>query len=45
MAELHAQGRYDRMANDLLELTGRKPITMYDFVRLHVDDFTRNTTR
>jgi uncharacterized protein YbjT (DUF2867 family) len=45
MAELHAQGRYDRMANDLLELTGRKPMTMCDFVRLHVDDFPRNTTR
>jgi uncharacterized protein YbjT (DUF2867 family) len=45
MADLHAQGRYDRMTNDLFELTGRKPMSMYDFVRLHIADFTRNATR
>jgi uncharacterized protein YbjT (DUF2867 family) len=31
MADLHAQGRYDRMTNDLFQLTGRKPTSMYDF--------------
>lgn len=45
MSDLHAQGRYDRMTNDLFELTGRKPMSMYDFVRLHIADFTRNATR
>ncbi|MBB3261108.1 hypothetical protein F4827_006016 [Paraburkholderia bannensis] len=44
MAELHAQGRYDRMTNDLFELTGRKPTSMYDFVKLHAADFTRKET-
>ncbi|KXU85405.1 hydroxylase [Paraburkholderia monticola] len=45
MADLHVQGRYDRMTNDLFELTGRKPMSMYDFVRLHIADFSRNATR
>ena len=45
MADLHVQGRYDRMTNDLFELTGRKPMSMYDFVKLHIADFTRNATR
>jgi uncharacterized protein YbjT (DUF2867 family) len=44
MADLHAQGRYDRMTNDLFELTGRKPMSMYDFVKLHIADFTRKAT-
>ncbi|CAB3771346.1 hypothetical protein LMG29542_06592 [Paraburkholderia humisilvae] len=30
---------------DLFELMGRKPMSMYDFVKLHVADFTRNATR
>ncbi len=33
------------MTNHLFELTGRKPMSTYDFVKLHVADFTRNTTR
>ncbi|SAK67852.1 NmrA family NAD(P)-binding protein [Caballeronia ptereochthonis] len=44
MTDLHAQGRYDRMTNDLFELTGRKPMSMYDFVKLHAADFTRKAT-
>jgi uncharacterized protein YbjT (DUF2867 family) len=40
MAELHAQGRYDRMTDDLVKLTGKTPISMYDFVRSHAADFT-----
>jgi uncharacterized protein YbjT (DUF2867 family) len=41
MTELNKQGRYDRMTDDLFRLTGRKPISMYDFVKLHAAEFTR----
>jgi uncharacterized protein YbjT (DUF2867 family) len=41
MTELNKQGRYDRMTDDLFELTGQKPISMYDFVKLHAAEFTR----
>ncbi|KAF3890838.1 SDR family NAD(P)-dependent oxidoreductase [Tolypothrix bouteillei VB521301] len=42
MASLHAQGRYDRMTDDLFKLTDTPPTSMYDFVKLHAADFTRN---
>ena len=35
------QGRYDRMTDDLFKLTGQKPISMHDFVKLHAAEFTR----
>jgi uncharacterized protein YbjT (DUF2867 family) len=38
MAELHAQGRYDRMTEDLSKLTGGTPTSMYDFVKAHAAD-------
>ena len=41
MAELHAQGRYDRMTDDLFKLTGKTPTGMYDFVRSHAAEFTQ----
>ncbi len=41
MAELHAQGRYDRMTDDLIKLTGKTPTSMHDFVKLHAAEFTR----
>jgi hypothetical protein len=41
MTELNKQGRYDRMTDDLLKLTGQKPISMNDFVKLHAAEFTR----
>jgi uncharacterized protein YbjT (DUF2867 family) len=41
MAELHAQGRYDRMTDDLFKLTGRTPTSVHDFVKLHAAEFTR----
>src|SRR3954453_4236864 len=41
MAELHAQGRYDRMTNDLFKLTGRTTTSVHDFVKLHAAEFTR----
>lgn len=40
MADLHAQGRYDRMTDDLFKLTGKAPTSVLDFVRLHSADFT-----
>ena len=42
MAELHAQGRYDRMTDDLFKLTDKTPTSMYDFVKLHAAEFTRS---
>jgi len=41
MADLHLQGRYDRMTDDLFKLTGRTPTSVYDFVQLHEAEFTR----
>ncbi|MDZ8025359.1 MAG: redoxin family protein [Nostoc sp. DedQUE11] len=40
MAELHAQGRYDRITDDLFKLIGKTPTSMYDFVKLHAAEFT-----
>jgi hypothetical protein len=42
MTELNKQGRYDRMTDDLFKLTGQKPISMYDFIKLHAAEFTRS---
>ncbi|WP_028204585.1 NAD(P)H-binding protein [Paraburkholderia nodosa] len=39
MAELHAQGRYDRMTDDLRKLTGQAPIGMREFVTRHAAEF------
>jgi uncharacterized protein YbjT (DUF2867 family) len=44
MTELNKQGRYDRMTDDLFKLTGQKPISMYDFVKLHAAEFRRDGT-
>jgi uncharacterized protein YbjT (DUF2867 family) len=44
MADLHAQGRYDRMTDDLFQLTGKTPTSMHDFVKLHAAEFTREDT-
>jgi len=40
MTELNRQGRYDRLTDDLFMLTGQKPISMYEFVKLHAAEFT-----
>jgi hypothetical protein len=29
------------MTQDVFKLTGQKPISMYDFVKLHAAEFTR----
>ena len=44
MAELHVQGRYDRMTDDLFRLTGKIPTSMLDFVKHHAAEFTRPDT-
>jgi uncharacterized protein YbjT (DUF2867 family) len=41
MSELNKDGRYDRMTDDLFKLTGEKPTSMRDFVKLHAAEFTR----
>ena len=41
MTEFHKQGRYDRMSEDYLKLTGETPTSMADFVKLHAAEFTR----
>jgi uncharacterized protein YbjT (DUF2867 family) len=41
MGELHAQGRYDRMSDDVFKLTGETPTSMHDFVKRHAAAFTR----
>ncbi|MGX7003073.1 NmrA family NAD(P)-binding protein [Caballeronia sp. KNU42] len=41
MAELHAQGRYDRMTDDVSRLTGKTPVTMLEFVKRHAAEFTQ----
>ena len=41
MTELHKQGRYDRMSEDYLKLTGETPTSMADFVKRHAAEFTR----
>ena len=44
MTEMHKQGRYDRMTDDLFKLTGQKPTSMYDFAKWHAAEFTRART-
>lgn len=41
---MHAPMELDRMTNDLFELTARKPMSLNDFVKLHIAAFTRNAT-
>jgi len=40
MADLHRAGRYDRMSDDVLALTGRRPLSMQEFVRKNAAAFT-----
>jgi uncharacterized protein YbjT (DUF2867 family) len=42
MADLHAQGRYDRLTDDVFKLTGQKPMSTRDFAKLHAAEFTRD---
>jgi uncharacterized protein YbjT (DUF2867 family) len=40
MADLHQQGRYDRMTDDLFQLTGKPPMSVFEFVKAHAAEFT-----
>jgi uncharacterized protein YbjT (DUF2867 family) len=40
MADLHRAGRYDRMSDDVLTLTGEGPLSVQDFVRKNAAAFT-----
>lgn len=40
MADLHRAGRYDRMSDDVLTLTGQRPLSMQEFVRKNAAAFT-----
>jgi uncharacterized protein YbjT (DUF2867 family) len=40
MADLHRAGRYDRMTDDVLTLTGKGPMSLVEFVRKHAKEFT-----
>jgi hypothetical protein len=40
MADLHRAGRYDRMSDDVLTLTGKGPLSVQEFVRKNAAAFT-----
>jgi uncharacterized protein YbjT (DUF2867 family) len=40
MADLHRAGRYDRMSDDVLTLTGQKPLSVQEFVKRNEAVFT-----
>jgi uncharacterized protein YbjT (DUF2867 family) len=40
MADLHRAGRYDRMSDDVLTLTGQGPLSLQEFVRKNAATFT-----
>src|SRR3982751_3916396 len=43
MADLHRVGRYDRMSDDVLTLTGQRPVSMQEFVTKNAATFTDRT--
>jgi uncharacterized protein YbjT (DUF2867 family) len=40
MADLHRAGRYDRNSDDVLKLTGQRPLSVEEFVRKNAPTFT-----
>jgi len=40
MADLHRAGRYDRTSDDVLTLTGQRPLSVQEFVRRNATAFT-----
>jgi uncharacterized protein YbjT (DUF2867 family) len=40
MADLHRAGRYDRMSDDVLALTGQEPVSVEEYVRKNAATFT-----
>jgi hypothetical protein len=45
MADLHRAGRYDRMSNDVLTLTGQGPLSVQEFVRKNAATFTASAKK
>ena len=43
MADLHRAGRYDRMPDDVLALTGQRPLSVQEFVRKNAARFTASS--
>ncbi len=43
MADLHRAGRFDRMSNEVLTLTGQRPLSVQEFVRNNAAAFTMQT--
>jgi len=39
MADLHRAGRYDRMSDDVLTITGKGPLSVQEFVRKNAVTF------
>jgi hypothetical protein len=40
IAYLHRAGRYDRMSDDVLMVTGQRPLSLQEFVRKNAATFT-----
>lgn len=45
MADLHRAGRYDRMSDDVLSLTGQSPMSVQEFVRKNTAKFSGSAKR
>ena len=45
MADLHRAGRYDRMSDEVLTLTGQGPLSAQEFVRKNLATFTASSKR
>ena len=45
IADLHRAGRYDRMSNDVLTLTGQGPLSVQQLVRKNAATFTASAKR
>ncbi|WP_445143488.1 NAD(P)H-binding protein [Dyella sp. Tek66A03] len=43
MAYLHQHGRYDRMTDDFIRLTGHLPSSMREFIQAHAEEFKQPT--
>jgi hypothetical protein len=40
MGDLHRAGRFDRLSDDVLALTGQRPLSVQEFVRKNAAAFT-----
>ena len=45
MAALHRAGRYDRMSDDVLTLTGQASMSLQEFIRTHAATFTASAKK